>query len=45
MKLVKVEHQLDGPGLVFYFTAEARVDFRELVRELASQLRCRIDMR
>ena len=45
MKLVKVEHQLDGPGLVFYFTAEARVDFRELVRELAAQLRCRIDMR
>ena len=38
MKLVKVEHGLDGPRLVFYFTAEARVDFRELVRELASQL-------
>ena len=45
MKLVKVEHELDGPRLVFYFTAEARVDFRELVRELASQLHCRIDMR
>ena len=45
MKLVKVEHELDGPRLVFYFTAEARVDFRELVRELASQLHCRIARR
>ena len=45
MKLVKVEQQFDGPRLVFHFTAEARVDFRELVRELASQFRCRIDMR
>ena len=45
MKLVKVEQQFDGPRLVFSFTAEARVDFRELVRELASQLHCRIEMR
>ena len=30
MKLVRVEQQLDSPRLVFYFTAEARVDFREL---------------
>ena len=45
MKLVKVEQQFDGPRLVFYFTAESRVDFRELVRELAAQFRCRIDMR
>ena len=45
MKLVKVEQQIDGPRLVFSFTAEARVDFRELVRELASQFHCRIDMR
>ena len=45
MKLVKVEQQFDDPRLVFHFTAEARVDFRELVRELASQFRCRIDMR
>ena len=37
MKLVKVEQQFDDPRLVFHFTAEARVDFRELVRELASQ--------
>ena len=45
MKLVKVEQQFDDPRLVFHFTAEARVDFRELVRELASQFRFRIDMR
>ena len=36
---------LGNPDRPFYFTAEARVDFRELVRELASQLHCRIDMR
>ena len=45
MKLVRVEQQLDSPQLVFYFTAEARVDFRELVRELASEFHCRIEMR
>jgi len=45
MKLVKVEQQLDGQRLVFSFTAEARVDFRELVRELASQFHYRIEMR
>ena len=45
MKLVKVEQQFDGPRLVFFFTAESRVDFRELVKELASQFRCRIEMR
>ncbi len=45
MKLVRVEQQFDGPRLVFFFTAEARVDFRELVRELASEFRCRVEMR
>ena len=35
MKLSKVEHLLDGSKLIFYFTAEGRVDFRELVRDLA----------
>ncbi len=45
MKLVKAEQQLDRPRLVFYFTADGRVDFRELVRELASEFRCRIEMR
>ena len=45
MKLVKVEQQFAGPKLVFSFTAESRVDFRELVRELAGEFRCRIEMR
>ena len=45
MKLVKVEQQFEGPKLVFSFTAESRVDFRELVRELATEFRCRIEMR
>ena len=45
MKLVKVEQLFDGSKLVFSFTAEGRVDFRELVRELASEFRVRIEMR
>ncbi|MCY4658661.1 MAG: regulatory iron-sulfur-containing complex subunit RicT [Acidobacteria bacterium] len=45
MKLVRVEQLFDSPRLVFYFTAEGRVDFRELVRELALAFRCRIEMR
>ena len=45
MKLSRVEQQFDDPRLVFYFTAEERVDFRELVRELAAEFRCRIEMR
>jgi len=45
MKLVAVEHLLGGERLVFYFAAEHRVDFRELVRKLASQYRTRIEMR
>ncbi len=45
MKLVRTEQLFDSPRLVFYFTAEGRVDFRELVRELASEFRCRIEMR
>ena len=45
MKLVRVEQQFDGPRLLFYFTAEERVDFRDLVRDLAGQFRCRIEMR
>jgi cell fate regulator YaaT (PSP1 superfamily) len=45
MKLVTVEHLLGGERIVFYFTAETRVDFRELVRDLASQFRTRIEMR
>lgn len=45
MKLVRVEHAFDGSRLVFYFTAEERVDFRELVRELASEYKTRIELR
>jgi cell fate regulator YaaT (PSP1 superfamily) len=45
MKLTRVEQLYDGSRLVFYFTAEGRVDFRELVRELASEFRSRIEMR
>jgi cell fate regulator YaaT (PSP1 superfamily) len=45
MKLTRVEQAFDGGKLIFYFTAEARVDFRELVRELAAEFRARIEMR
>jgi cell fate regulator YaaT (PSP1 superfamily) len=45
MKLVRVEQAFDGTRLLFYFTADARVDFRELVRELAAVFRTRIEMR
>jgi cell fate regulator YaaT (PSP1 superfamily) len=45
MKLTRVEQAFDGSKLVFYFTADARVDFRELVRELASEFHTRIEMR
>jgi cell fate regulator YaaT (PSP1 superfamily) len=45
MKLTRVEQMYDGSRLVFYFTAEGRVDFRELVRELAAEYRSRIEMR
>jgi cell fate regulator YaaT (PSP1 superfamily) len=45
MKLTRVEQSFDGSRLVFYFTAESRVDFRELVRELAAEFHTRIEMR
>jgi len=45
MRLVTVEHLLGGERIVFYFSAEQRVDFRDLVRRLASQYRTRIEMR
>jgi len=45
MKLVRVEQAFDGSKLVFVFTADGRVDFRELVRELATEFRTRIEMR
>lgn len=45
MKLARVEQVFDGSRLVFFFTSEERVDFRELVRELASDFRTRIELR
>jgi cell fate regulator YaaT (PSP1 superfamily) len=44
MKLVDVESKFDGSKLTFFFTAEKRVDFRALVRDLASMFRGRIEM-
>lgn len=45
MKLVKAEYLFDGSKIIFYFTADGRVDFRELVRDLAQHFRTRIEMR
>jgi cell fate regulator YaaT (PSP1 superfamily) len=45
MKLARVEQLFDGSRLIFYYTADARVDFRELVRDLATHFRARIEMR
>ena len=45
MKLVKTESNFDGSKIVFYFTSEGRVDFRALVRDLASEFRARIELR
>ncbi len=45
MKLVEVECTFDGSKMLFYFTSDDRVDFRELVKILASQYRTRIEMR
>ena len=45
MKLVRVECNFDGSKIVFFFTSEGRVDFRELVRDLAGVFRARIELR
>jgi len=45
MKLVAVEHLLGGERIIFYFLAEHRVDFRELVHKLAGRYHTRIEMR
>ena len=45
MKLVDVEYTFDNSKIIFYFTADGRVDFRELVRDLASVFRVRIELR
>jgi cell fate regulator YaaT (PSP1 superfamily) len=45
MKLVDVEYQFDSNKLTFYFTSDERVDFRDLVKDLASKYRTRIELR
>ena len=45
MKLVEAEYNFDGSRLTFYFTADERVDFRALVRDLAATFRTRIELR
>jgi cell fate regulator YaaT (PSP1 superfamily) len=45
MKLVDAEYTFDKNKLIFYFTAEGRVDFRELVKDLAAVFRVRIELR
>ncbi|KJS15698.1 MAG: stage 0 sporulation protein [Peptococcaceae bacterium BRH_c4b] len=45
MKLVGVEHTFDGNKIIFYFTADGRIDFRELVKDLAAVFRTRIELR
>ena len=45
MKLVRAEYLFDGSKVIFYFTADGRIDFRDLVRDLAQHLRTRIEMR
>jgi len=45
MRVIDAETQFDGNRITFYFTAEQRVDFRELVRDLASIFRTRIELR
>lgn len=44
MKLISAEYAFDGSQILFYFTAEGRVDFRELVKDLAAALRTRIQL-
>lgn len=45
MKVVDVENQLDGNKITFFFTAEERIDFRKLVKDLAATFRTRIELR
>ena len=45
MKLIHVEYTFDNTKVIFYFTADGRVDFRELVKDLASVFKMRIELR
>ena len=45
MDLTEVEYTFDGTKIIFYFTADGRIDFRELVKDLASEFHTRIELR
>lgn len=45
MKLIRVEYTFDRSKMIFYFTADGRIDFRELVKDLAAIFRTRIELR
>lgn len=45
MNLIDVEYKFDGSKILFYFTADGRIDFRDLVKELASIFKTRIELR
>ena len=45
MKLIEVEYTFDGTKIIFYFTAPGRIDFRDLVKDLAAIFRLRIELR
>ncbi len=45
MKLLSAEYNLDGSRLTFFFTAEERIDFRQLVRELTSRFKIKVELR
>ena len=45
MKVISAEYTFDGSKLIFHFSSEDRVDFRELVKELAAEYRIRIELR
>ncbi|MHB8987510.1 MAG: PSP1 domain-containing protein [Desulfobulbia bacterium] len=45
MKLIKVERFLNGSKIIFFFTADTRVDFRELVKDLVQEFRTRVEIR
>lgn len=45
MKLIDAEYTIDGSKVIFYFSADGRIDFRDLVKDLASHFRMRIELR
>lgn len=45
MNLVNVEYKFDGSKILFYFTADGRIDFRDLVKDLAAVFKTRIELR